>query len=87
MSHGTFSTDSVIRGHHVYKDVWTLVVREELCQHELGNPRDPLAVSVLKESTYHHQPCACKISAICSMFLQTGGTVDAEMGGSTFDAF
>ena len=30
-----FSTESVIRGHHVYKDVWTPVIGEELiCQRE-----------------------------------------------------
>ena len=85
MSHGTFSTDSVIRGHHVYKDVWTPVVGEELMyQCELGNPRDPFTVSVLKGSTIvGHVPR--KISAICSMFLQTCGTIDAEMAGSTCD--
>ena len=82
MSHGTFSTDSVIRGHRVYKDVWTPVVGEELmCQRELGNPRDPFAVSVLKESTIvGHVPR--KISAICSMFLQTGGTIDCTVIGN-----
>lgn len=82
MSHGTFSTDSVIRGHHVYKDVWTPVIGEELmCQRELGNLRDPFAVSVLNESTIiGHVPR--KISVICSMFLQTGGTIDCIVFGN-----
>ena len=48
MSHGTFSTDSVIRGHHAYKDIWTPIVGEELmCQRELGNPSNPFAMSSL----------------------------------------
>ena len=37
MSHGTFSVDSVIREHHVYKDTWMSFVGEDLmCQRELG---------------------------------------------------
>ena len=49
MSHGTSSVESVIRGHHVYKDVWLPVISEDLmCQRELGNPRNLFAVSVLK---------------------------------------
>ena len=75
MSHGTLSADSVIRGHHVYKDVWILVVGEDwMCQCELGYPRDPLAIFVFKDSTIvGHVPR--KVSAICSMFLQMEGAL------------
>ena len=72
-----FSTESVIiRGAHVYKDVWIPVVGEELIsQHELGNLRDPLIESLVKGTTIvGHMPC--KISAICSMFLQIGGIIN-----------
>ena len=35
-----FSMDSVIRGHHVYKYIWSSVVGEELeCRIETGNVR------------------------------------------------
>ena len=56
-----------------------------MCQCELGNPRDPFAVSVIKESTVvGHLPH--KIFAICSMFLHTSVTIiDAKMTGSTFE--
>ena len=56
-----------------------------MCERELGNPRDPFAISVIKESTIvGHVPH--KISAICSMFLHTGVTIiNAETTGSTFD--
>ena len=41
--------DSVIRGHHIYKDIWTSFVGEELqCQREVGNIHDIYAVSVVK---------------------------------------
>ena len=72
-----FSTESVIiRGHHVYKDVWTPVIGEELIsQQELGNLRDPFIVSLVKGTTIvGHMPR--KISAICFMFLQTGGIIN-----------
>ena len=78
-----FSTDSVIRGHHVYKDVWTPVIDEcaSVNLEILG-----FAVSVIKESTIIVGHLPHKISAICSMFLHTGVTIiDAEMTGSTFD--
>ena len=77
-----FSIDSDIRGHHVYKDVWTLVIGEELmCQRELGNLKDLFTMSVLKGSTIvGHVPR--KISVICSMFLQTGGTIDCTVVGN-----
>ena len=71
-----FSAESVIRRLHVYKDVWTPVIGEGLtCQCELGNLGDPFAVSVLKGTDIiDHVPR--KISRICSIFLQTGGTID-----------
>ncbi len=41
--------DSVVRGHHVYKRIWTPTVREQLqLRPEEGNERDPRAVAVLK---------------------------------------
>ena len=82
MSHGTSSADSVIREHHVHKDVWLPVVGEDLmCQRELGNPRDPFAISVFKDgSIVDHVPR--KVSAICSMFLQMGGTIGCTVIGN-----
>ena len=79
----TFSTESVIRGYHVYKDVWTPVIGEEMiCQCELGNLRDPIVVSLVKGTTIVGH-VLCKISAICSMFLQTGGIINCYVISST----
>ena len=41
----------MVRGYHVYKDLWTAVVGEGLqCGRESGNFRDPFAVAVKKNS-------------------------------------
>ena len=37
------TVDSVIRGYHVYKDIWTAVIGEILfCEQEFGNEEDRL---------------------------------------------
>ena len=61
-----FSIESVIRRYHVYKDIWTPNTGEELiCQRELGNLRNPFAISLLKGTNIVGH-VLCKISAICS---------------------
>ena len=52
-SQGSVSEDrheeaSVIRGHHVYKSVWTPEVGEELSTED-GNEHDKYAVAVIKD--------------------------------------
>ena len=43
------STDTVIRGHHVYKEVWTPIIGEVLhCEKEEGNSHDLYTVAVKK---------------------------------------
>ena len=44
-------SNSVIRGFHVYKDIWENPVpgEELLCQCEVGNSHNALSVAVLKE--------------------------------------
>ena len=42
---------SCIRGHHVYKNVWTPTLRDELeCRKERDNDFDRYAVAVLRRS-------------------------------------
>ena len=50
--------DSVVRGHHVYKFVWTPAIGEELyLQPEESNERDEYAVTVRKDGeTIGHMP-------------------------------
>ena len=46
---GEFTTDSMVRGHHVYQEVWTPITGEYLvCAREEENSQDRYAVAVLK---------------------------------------
>lgn len=62
------TVEAMIRGYHVYRNVWSSVLDEELpCQRETGNISDPFAVSVLKDGVIvGHVPR--KISSICLLF-------------------
>ena len=49
MCASTFDTTNCIRGHHVYKNVWTLTLGDELeCRREGDNEFDRYAVAVLR---------------------------------------
>ena len=44
----SYSIDSVIRGYHIYKDIWPAPIGEILsCERESFNPSDPYAVATL----------------------------------------
>ncbi len=53
-----FVLASCVRGHHVYKEIWSPNFGEELtCRREEGNVKDSYAVAVLKSSsTVGHLP-------------------------------
>ena len=69
MVESTFSVEAMIRGYHVYKDIWNAVVNEELqCQREPFNSSDSFAVAVVRGGTIvGHVPR--KISSVCSLFF------------------
>ena len=75
------TVDSCIRGHHVFKDVWTPTVGEQLsCQRETGNNKDRYAVAVLRDHTIvGHVPR--KISAACALFLNRNGSIHCVVTG------
>ena len=79
-----FSVSAVIRGYHVYKEIWNAELDEELtCEREVGNRNDTFAVAMRKDSvTVGHVPRV--ISPIC-LFIVTGQTAiaDAPRGRST----
>ena len=73
--------NSVIRGHHIYKDIWTPFVGEILCvEQEMHNSEDRFAVAIVKtETIVGHVPrelsrieangdCKVKFALFC--FLQ-----------------
>ena len=76
-----YSLDSVVRGHHIYKAVWTPVVGEVLAvQAEEDNSEDQYAVAVLKAGgVVGHVPR--EYSRIFYYFLRHGGTIECAVSG------
>ena len=77
-----FKLPSCIRGHHVYKDVWTPIIGEVLqCVREVGNVVDRYAVGVIKNdnTTVGHLPK--RMSMVCSAFIRRGGRISCEVTG------
>ena len=73
--------EAMVRGYHVYKEIWCADVGEELsCVREVENFRDPFAVAVVRSGIIvGHAPR--KISSVCSMFLRRGGTIICRVTG------
>ena len=72
MVESAFSVEAMVRGYHIYRDIWTAIVNEELrCRGELFNAADPFAVTVVKEDTTVGD-VPRKILAFCSLFLRSG---------------
>ena len=80
MAHKSHTIESMVRGYHVYGEIWLAAVGEELsCMSEVKNSRNLFAVAVMKSGVVGHVPR--KISSVCSMFLRWGGTVDCRVTG------
>jgi len=73
--------NTVVRGHHVYKDIWTPVIGEELaCRKEFGNIHDLHAVAVIRGgNVVGHVPRT--ISMPCSVFIRRGGVIRCVITG------
>lgn len=76
-----FTVDSVVRGHHVYKSIWTPYSGEVLAvEVEAGNGEDQYAVAVLQSGTVvGHVPR--ELAQIFYFFLQHGGIIDCSITG------
>ena len=63
---------SCIRGFHVYKEVWTPVMKEILtCSRESKNLHDPFAVKVFKSEIIAIIGYMSRnISSVCSLFFE-----------------
>ena len=79
--HLPFCSRSVIRGHHVFKRVWTPVVSEVLAvKRETGNTKDRFVVSVCKYGAIvGHISREC--SMVCWHFLRHDGRITCEVTG------
>ena len=73
--------ESVVRGHHVYKSVWTPIVGERLpVLREPDNPHDNRAVAVyLDGNIVGHVPR--ELSKIFWFYLKHGGKITCEITG------
>ena len=76
-----YEFSSIVRGHHVYKSVWTPSIGETLpLSADAGNEHDAYAVGVSKESVLvGHAPR--EVSRIFYYFLQHDGSISAEITG------
>ena len=73
--------DCVVRGYHIYKDVWIASIGETLnCVRQTGNRFDRYAVAVIKNDTIvGHLPK--KLSRVFSLFIRRGGTIQCRITG------
>ena len=80
-AHASYCINSVVRGHHIYKDIWTPEIGEELtCRREVGNIHDLHAVAVLRGSdVVGHVPRT--ISTPCNVFIRKGGVISCIISG------
>jgi len=74
-----FRFDSVIRGHHIYKDIWTPFVAETLhVEREAHYPEDCFTVAIVKDGTIiGHAPH--NFSRIVWYFIEHDGTVSCQV--------
>ena len=77
-----FEFESFITGHHVYKDIWTPVIGEELqCYMEDDNPHDRYAIKLVNKNNAivgHVPRDLCKS---CRYALYSGGKITAVVTG------
>ena len=77
-----FTVDSVVRGHHAYKSIWTPFLEEVLrVEMEERNKEDRYAVAILKDSgvVVGHVPCS--FSKPFYFFLRHGGSIECKITG------
>ena len=76
-----FEHSSVIRGYHIYKDIFTPTIGKTIqSRRETDNDHDGFAVAITEDDTIvGHVPRT--ISVPCDVFLQKGGTISCTITG------
>ena len=77
-----YEKESVVRGHHVYKVIWTPVIGEELeVRTKDDNDHDQHAVAVVKDGVVigHMPRLAAEVSWF---FLKRGGSITCRITGN-----
>ena len=60
---------SMIRGYHIYKEVWTATLGEQLqCRRETSNPCDLYAIAVVNNEDFIVGHVPRSVSTLCSLF-------------------
>ena len=83
----TFILENVVRGHHVYKSIWTPRIRQTLnTLHETENPEDRHAVALQRSSEgtstmVGHMPRDIILFRVAWFFLKNGGLISCEIIG------
>ena len=78
-----FEFSLVIRGHHVYKDIFTPAIGKILqSRREPDNSYDSFAVAIIEDDT-NVGHVLWNISVVCDLFLRKGGTVLCVVTGPT----
>ena len=73
---------AVVRGHHIYKDIWSSVHGKELqCKCEISNVHDLYAVSVIKHGTGIVGYLPKRISTPCLLILRKEGSISCIVNG------
>ena len=74
-----FSTDTVNRGRHIYKEIWAPVIAECVrCEIEPGNDHD-LYVAAMRKHDRIVGHVLQTISTLCHLFLSSGGTTNCTV--------
>ena len=82
----SFVVNSMVCNYHQYKESWSdlLVGEELLCEWEVGNPHDPLAVAVKKTIIGERKivgHISRRILPLCSVFVRRGGNIKCAVSG------
>uniref|UniRef100_A0A1X7SF53 HIRAN domain-containing protein n=1 Tax=Amphimedon queenslandica TaxID=400682 RepID=A0A1X7SF53_AMPQE len=73
--------DSVVRGHHIYKRIWTPFLGETLkLERENDNPYDQYAVTINKDGEVVGR-VPKELSRIFSNFMLSGGDIECKITG------
>ncbi len=79
---GLYKFSSVVRGFHVYRDIWCPQIGEILlCEQDLDNKHDKNAVSVVRDDvTVGHVPR--EHAKIFRFFMKRGGQISCQVTGN-----
>ena len=82
----SFYVEAMVKGYHVYQDIWTTVVGEKLfpCKREAGNAFDPFAVAVMRGTTVLSSVISREGShPFAPSFLRKEGSITCQVTGQT----